>query len=504
MPDNNKIYPLTVLAGIQRDGTNFSSRHYIDGQWVRFYRGLPQKMGGYTQLTGTLTNIGRGTYVIPNSPNFNIYIGDSQSLKYLPIAPIVDDSINVLGPLVNRTPVLFAANSYNLWSFEEMYSDIDKSSILIAHAAPNLAAIDNPIETPIYYGDTLSNTPLIPTGISTAGGVVALHPYLFIYGNSGDVSWTEANNPTVIMNSARVTAQKIVQGLATRGGNSSPAGLLWSLDSVIRVTQVGTNSIEFAFDTITEESSILSSRSVVEYDGIYYWAGIDRFLYYNGVVQELSNNMSLEYFFNKLNFSQRQKVWATKYTKKGEIWWHFPTGNNTECDAAVIYNIREEKWYDTSINRSSGFYDQTLAFPIWTDNVASEGTYAAWVHEIGNDQNINNVLTSIDSYFETGDIAWVGFDPNVQQQQLDRWMYLYRVEPDFIQEGEMNLTVKGRAYARAPVISSSPYTFGPNDVKIDMREQRREMTLRFESNSIGGYYEMGQVLMVMRIGDSRQ
>lgn len=499
-----KIYPLTMLPGIQRDGTNFSSRHYIDGQWVRFYRGLPQKMGGYTQITGNLSNIVRGTFVLPNSPNFNIYIGDSQSLKYLPVAPITGNSVTVLGPLVDRTPNLFPANSNYIWSFDEMYSDVNNSSILIAHAAPNLGAIDNTIATPVYYGNSLDNSPLVSTGFSTSGGMVALHPYLFIFGNDGEVIWTNANDPTTAMDSARVTAQKIVAGFPTRGGNSSPAGLLWSLDSLIRVTQVGTTSVEFAFDTITEESSILSSKSVVELDGIYYWAANDRFLYYNGVVQELPNSMSLEYFFNNLNLSQRQKVWATKYTKKGEIWWFFPFGNSTECNAVVIYNIREQKWYDTFINRSSGYYDPTFGFPVWTDSVSNGGTYAAWVHEVGNDQNINNTLTAIDSYFETGDIAWVGFDPNLQQQQFDRWVDLYRVEPDFIQSGDMNLIVKGRDYARAPVVSSDPYIFTPTQNKIDMREQRREMTLRFESNTIGGYYEMGQVLMVMRIGDARK
>ncbi len=120
---------------------------------------------------------------------------------------------------------------------------------------------------------------------------------------------------------------------------------MWSLDSVIRVTQVGTAAIEFRFDTVTSQSSILSNKSIIEYDGIYYWAGVDRFLMYNGIVQELPNSMNLQYFFGNLNYAQRQKVWATKYTKYGEIWWHFPALTSTECDQAIIYNVREQTWY---------------------------------------------------------------------------------------------------------------------------------------------------------------
>jgi hypothetical protein len=498
MPDN--IYSLTIPAGIQRDGTLLSMRNWTDGQWCRFYRQLPKKMGGYSQMIANLDFIPRGNYVVNNSPNFNVYFGDRQSLKFFP----VNFTGQVLGPIVDRTPALFAASDNNEWSFDTMYSTIDNSSILIAYAGPNLGAIDNNVEAPIYFGDSLANTPLVPTGISVSGGIVVLHPFLFMFGNSGDVMWSNANDPTTIMGSARITGRKIVAGYPTRGGNSSPAGLLWSLDSLIRVTQVGTTEIEFNFDTVASDSSILSSKGIVEYDGIYYWASVDRFHYYNGVVQELPNSSSLNYFFNNLNYSQRQKVWATKVTKWGEIWWFYPTGNNTECNKAVIFNVREQCWYDTNISRSCGYFEQTFDKPIWSGNTPDlSGKFNIWLHETGVDQNINGTLTAIDSYIETSDIAWVGTGPDTQNQNIDRWVDLYRVEPDFIQSGDMNLIVKGREYARSDSVDSAPYLFSSDTIKIDLREQRRQMNLRFESNVIGGDYYMGRVLMVARIGDKR-
>lgn len=495
-----KIYPLTMNPGIQRDGTQFRARNWVDGQWCRFQRSIPKKMGGYKRIADMLNAIPTGIFVTPIAPNFNVYIGDDDSLKYLPI----DFFGNALGPQVDRTPVLFAGNPNNVWSFDQMFNTVSDADILIAHAAPNLSSIDSPVERPVYYGDVNSNAPLVETGITTSGGIVVLHPFLFIFGNNGDVKWTEANDPTTIMDSARVTSQKIVAGMASRGGNSSPAGLLWSLNSLIRVTNVGTTTVEFKFDTITTAASILSSRSVVEYDGIYYWAAVDRFMYYNGVVQELPNNMSLNFFFNNLNYAQRQKVWGTKVTEFGEIWWFYPTGNNTECDRAVIYNIRENTWYDTAINRGYGYFDSTFGDPIWSGNTQNlGGNYDLWIHEIGVNEDIGNTQNAIESYIESGYLAWPWIGPNNQQTSLDKNIYFYRIEPDFNQVGEMSLLVKGRDYARGTNVISAPYNFNPTTTKIDLREQRREMQLRFTSNVEDGFYEMGTPLMVMRIGDMR-
>lgn len=497
-----QLYPLAIEPGIQRDGTKFKARKWIDGQWVRFYMGDARKMGGYSQVHNGHTTPARGMIIVPNSPNFNVYTGFYNTLEYFPI----DSAGNYVGPVFDRTPVLFNSNLNNEWQFDIMFSGNSNSSILIAYAGQNLNSIDNNVASPIYYGNSLANTPLIPTGISTSGGIVVLHPYLFIYDSDGLVKWTAANDPTTILSTARVTSSKIIYGSPTRGGNSSPAGLLWSLDSLIRVTFTGPNPADFTFDSVTNESSILSNKCVVQYDDTYFWAATDRFLLYNGVVQELPNETSLSFFFKNLNYSQRQKVWATKISQWGEIWWFFPTGTSTECNHAVIYNVRERSWYDTAINRCIGDFDQTFQFPVWADNIPDPnlGTYAIWIHEIGVDQNINGTLTAIDSFIESANLAWCAVGPDRKFDGIDRWVELYRFEPDFIQQGNMTIQVSGRAYANAPAVSSAPQVFTSSTQKIDFREQRRQMTLKFESNEIGGFYQMGQILLVMRVGDARQ
>jgi len=496
----DKIYPLNFPPGIQRDGTKLAARTWSDGQWIRFQRGLPQKMGGYVQI-GSSTEITRGTYVTSDFPNFNVYYGTASQLNYITIDQFGN---HIAGP-VNRTPVPFQADANNDWQFDNMFSTVDNGGILIAFAAPNLAGINSDIERPIYFGELNAAATLQPTGNFCSGGIAVFHPFLFFFGNDGDVAWTNANDPTTIMGSARITASKICFGLSVRGGNTSPAGLLWSLDSLIRVTNVGINEVEFKFDTVTSESSLLSSRGIIEFDGIYYWAAVDRFLFYNGIVQELPNDSCLNYFFRNINYAQRQKCWATKITQYGEIIWFAPFGNATEVTNYVKYNIRERCWDSGTIGRSDGYFDQVFAKPIWADNNPTAGTFPLWVHESGYDQvfldgTTNPILSSITTPF----ISWLTTGPNAQRNELSRWVDLYRVEPDMIQTGTMNLIVGGTEYARSVPYTSPPYSYLSNTVKIDLREQQREMTLTFQSDDIGGYFEMGQSLIVGRIGDLRE
>ena len=508
--------------------------------------------------------------------------------------------------------------------------------------------------------------------ISVSGGVVSLHPYLFVYGNNGLIQNCSAGNTndwvSADANATNAASGKIVQGLPVRGGSNAPSGLFWSLDSLIRVSYIGgtgTPPQYWRYDIITSQSSILSSQSAIEYDGVYYWCGVDRFLMYNGVVKEIPNTMNQNYFFDNLNYEQRQKVWATKVPRFGEIWWFYPRGDSTECNDAIIYNVRENTWYDAGLaagsQRSAGYFSQVFAYPVaadwhaseeepvFTDNfnevsgsvflysdtyntqvslrqvisgsniptgttvmaitssniktlgtitggsgyvngsytnvpltggsganaeatigvsggavttvtitsrgagyavgnslsasntnlggtgagfaVAVDAIYAqaiemsaastgtgtvaltfsipanlinVYQHEIGTDQIVGQNVRAITSYFETNDLGWVSGGPSQPAPVGDnRWIRLERVEPDFIQSGDMSLTVLGPAFAQGPDKVSDPFVFGPNTGKIDMREQRREMRLRFTSDVAGGNYQLGKALLTADIGDVR-
>jgi hypothetical protein len=432
--------------------------------------------------------------------------------------------------------------------------------------------------------------------VSVSGGVVTLHPYLFVYGNDGLIRNCSAGNAndwvSADANEVSVATGKIVQGLPVRGGSNAPSGLFWSLDSLVRVSYiggVGTPPQFWRYDLISSQSSILSSQSVIEYDGVYYWCGVDRFLLYNGVVKEIPNTFNQNYFFDNLNYAQREKVWVSKVPRFGEIWWFYPRGNATECTDAVIFNVRENCWYDAGealgAQRSAGYFSQVFHYPVtadWNINASggvltatitnagsgyTNGTYnntvltggsgtgatanitvaggvvtsvlinghgtnyvvgntlsatitggagfvltvatlmnfvSLYQNEIGTDKVVGPTALAIESYFETNDLGWVSGGPSQPAPVGDnKWLRLERVEPDFVQSGDMELYVTGRPFAQSTDVTSPAYTFGPSTSKIDMREQRRELRLKFVSNVAGGDYQLGRVILDAELGDVR-
>ena len=298
---------------------------------------------------------------------------------------------------------------------------------LCAHAAPNLADIANNVAEPVYYGNIAVAVPLIPcvndatpaATFTVDGGIVALPPFLVGYGSDGLFAWSNINQPGVfpIANAANICSTKIVKGLSIRGGSNNPSALLWSLDDVIQASYVG-GTVLWDFNILSDQSSILSSSAVVEMDGIYYWPGIDRFLVYNGVLRELPNTMNLDYFFTNLNFTQRQKVFGYKIPRWGEIVWNFPTGQNTECNHAIIYNVRENYWYDTELpadGRSAAYFAQTFPHPIMgsayglTPIGQNTGVcYPLWIHETGYNAVRGQEVDAIESFIVSPSLSLVG------------------------------------------------------------------------------------------------
>ena len=67
----------------------------------------------------------------------------------------------------------------------------------------------------------------------------------------------------------------------------------------------------------------------------------------------------------------------------------------------------------------------------------------------------------------------------------------------------VTVVVTGSGYADEPPSDSDPYTFDPDTLKVDMKEQRREMRLRFRSNTQNGDFFMGRVLLSLDTGDVR-
>lgn len=737
-----KVFALDTVAGIQRDGTLFDKAFYTDGKWVRFQRKRPRKMGGYRVISAQLTGPSRGIWVNPRNGLTYIFSGYSDGLQTLTIDSngvgsgfqnftlnnFTPSNLNLwqfdgfydvagsgLSTLIahpgqnlavidntTNTPVLIGDVTGTTLSQIGVFTDsvttangvatvtLAATNILIAAGQsitgagiPNGTTVVSIVSTTVTLSANATASATVTAtfnnNVSVSGGVVVLHPYVFVFGNDGLIRNCSAGNAqdwvSADANEVNVASGKIVKGLPVRGGSNSPSGLFWSLDSLIRVSYTpqslgiaGTANFStptfWRYDIISSQTSILSSQCVIEYDGIYYWIGVDRFLLYNGTVKEIENNMNQNYFFDNLNYDAREKVWVTKVPRYGEIWWYYPRGDSTECNDAIVYNIRENTWYDAGgaigARRSAGYFSQVFAFPVaadWVTTVSEavfqddfaivsgspylntatyypdvivgqvisgtgitagtevqtvttsginglgtitagsgyvDGSYpdvpfttgtgfngtaditvssnavtavaivnpgatyqvgdvlevddadlgggsgfsvpvtSIWTmvitmtanatatgtelltfstqpdlievfqNEYGTDYVNGQNAIAIESYFETNDLGWVSGGPaEMSPAGNNRWLRLERVEPDFVMAGEMSLVVTGRPFAQGDDQESTPYVFDANIGKIDMKEQRRELRLRFTSNIVGGNYQLGKLLLNADLGDVR-
>jgi hypothetical protein len=588
MPD--EIVRIASSPGIKRDGTKFEGDTYVDGQWVRFQRGLPRKIGGYRSINKYLQGLARTLYAYTKNQLTYVHAG-----SYALVERFYVDSGGNTSVITDRTPSALAADVRNMWQFD---SDTGSTGdlLLVAQVAPNLDCICNNDGGQLFVGDLFGTGALtelttgggqLPAAYSATGGIVSLHPYTFFFGNQGFVAWSKPGDPEDYVGTgsgnANITSQKIVRGIALRGGpGNAPSGLFWSADSLIRASFVG-GSLIFQFDTITTQSSIMSAQSVIEYDGIFYWVGSDRFLMFNGVVREMKNNLNQNFFFDNLNYANRQKVFATKVPRFGEIWWCFPKGSSTEPDHAVIYNIREDIWYDCALpegGRGAGAFPAIFRKPmlsgveplayaaqvavidsggtgytvgdvltvvggqyaipveltvtaesggvITTLDITNAGSYTVapsnpvsvtggtgasatvtvtfnqpynfWIHETGTDAINGQSQQPILSYFETADISLPA------QKQVNKALQVLMLEPDFVQTGDMTVQVRGRANARSPEVNGESKTIvetpqTPQEQIIYFKDQRRELRFYFESNTLGGDYQMGLVMAHLQPGD---
>ena len=536
-PSKVPIVQIRSQPGIKRDGTKFEGDNYVDGQWVRFQRGLPRKIGGYRAISKYLREVSRAMHEFTQNSLTYVHSGSANLLERF----YIDNNFNT-SVITNRTPSTLATDPNNMWQFDAIAAPGLGGMQLVAQVAPNLECICNADGGQLFFGDLFGTAPLqpitnLPVGYSATGGVAVLHPYTFIFGNDGYVAFSVAGDPTDYTSlgsgAANIASQKIVRGVALRGGpGNSPSGLFWSADSLVRASFIGGAPV-FQFDTISTQSSILGANTVIEYDGIFYWVGTDRFLMFNGVVREVPNNLNLNYFFDGLNQSQRQKVFAMKVPRYGEIWWCYPRGEATEPSHAVIYNIRENTWYDCELpngGRSAAVSPTVFPKPLMTGvapSVAPDQTrvteasdtritetggdvrvtedsgvdqYRLWVHEVGVDDIDGLSLQPVLSFFETADMSL----PVTSQE--NKALQVLMIEPDFVQSGDMTMQVTGRANAKAPEISTEPHTIyetppTPQDQVVYFKTQRRELRFRFESNTLGGDYQMGLVLAHVQPGD---
>lgn len=492
--------PLRSKPGIQRDGTMIDSESFTDGEWVRFQNGKPRKIGGYKWISSTLTDT-----PLLMKQYFRNGFTNVLSFHESGVDKLSYDKSTFLSTAPEAVLTIGSPDAATDWSAGFMYDTVSGKTICAALLSYDLDNLESDLAGVLYKSaDVTTLASGVPFAVedatSVSGGCCVVGQFLFLYGSDGLLQNSDANKPfnfTVVGGSYANTTylgdgQKIVYGAPIRSG-AAPSGLFWSLDAVHKATFTGGSTI-WSYATIGTGTSILSKKSVVEYDGNYFWPGVDRFYVGNsGGVQELPNGFNSEFFFTDLNPDQVTKIWGTKIPRFGEIWWFYPSGSSTECDHAIVYNVREKFWFDLPIGRTAGIAPVSSAYPIWADATR------AYLHERGKNEITDTQELAIRSSFTTATVDFMtsGEQPNQVYTQLSR------IEPDFEQVGDMTVQTVTQRYANSTATTGDSHTFSSTTEKVDIREQSRIMRLKFGSNTLNGDYWMGETFLHLSPGDSR-
>jgi len=524
-----QLFSLGYSPGLKRDGTMFQSKYCIDGKWVRFHqKGKIRKIGGMKGApTDPAMNIVTKTMVFP-------WKDGGESVNFICGELGISAQINSPDWVFTSSKVLLnlGLGATQMWEAETVTTKTEKKTYVLFMLTHNANDINEGKTEAIFYRKDLSaaNTAGIEanpmTGVNPliTGGLVFSDPYLFLYGSNGLVQYSKSNDPFTFDKDDLVylpTPHKVIYGRPTRGGDKSPTLLFWTTSTVVRLTNQIGDVASFKPDIISSNTSILSSKCVIEYDGLFFWPGTDRFFVYNGIVQELDNNINLDYFFDNIDMDRRQQVFGVENTRYGEMWWFYPVKDVPGANSrAIIYNKRENTWYDTDISRTAGVFSGDFGFmstygkflEIAPERNPEETNL--WKHEVGSVQDgvypDGQNITPIISSFTTPIFSWAAFPPNSNSEEkapklVNRWVDLQRIEPDFVVkdgQGPTNFTVavNTQEYAQSKIATSDPTPFTAATEKLDMRVQGRNMSLTFSSDN---FFQAGNIVLLLGVGDAR-
>ena len=266
---------------------------------------------------------------------------------------------------------------------------------------------------------------------------------------------------------------------------------------VFSIRQVGTNC------------GCIGQHSIVFAQGAVFWMGFGGgFFVYDGTVKQLPSLVE-DYVFTTggdnlgINYNASDIVYGSHNSLFNEVIWFYPTANQTQINASVVYNFVENTWTTMSLARTTysdaQTYDKPYAtkylstgtptFPTINGVTNTYGSSQYYEHEFGvNEVSALGVKTAIPAYIESGD-----FDLDIEGdgQYL---MKINRFIPDFkILTGNAKVTLLLRDYPSQTQNSQmlGPYTVNSSTTKIDTRARNRLMSIKVENESTDENWRYG-------------
>ena len=238
---------------------------------------------------------------------------------------------------------------------------------------------------------------------------------------------------------------------------------------------------------LSEGNSIIGQNAGIEVDGVVRWMSHDKFMKFDGVVQEIPCEVWSKVFGSQsgqgINREQADKVYCWHNDLFSEIWWQYPSAAATECDSYVAFNYRENTWTYGTINRTAANRKSTI---YGNKPLAFSSSGVLYKHEDG----VNDVASALPAFVESYDI---------ELGEGKEQMHISRMVPDNVRQvGSILVTVKAKRRPEDSAYISDTYTVLTTTKEFGTRSRGRQVAVRFASTATGDDWRIGPYTTYMQ------
>ena len=270
-----------------------------------------------------------------------------------------------------------------------------------------------------------------------------------------------------------------------RGIVGNKENLIFTDDAVYRMRSVPDPSVVYAFDLLGTGCGLIGPNAVANADGNIFWVSPQSqfYLYSAGVISQLANPSGRD-FNDNLSDVQGQKIYASGYATKSEIWFYYPDmRDGIECSRYHVYNYLTQQWVSNSapgtMARTTYLDAAYFPFPLSVDPNG-----VIYFQEKGFDNDGSARSTALETaYFNMGD------------GEGEDFATVLGVRPDFDNlQGGAQITFTSKLYPQDP----TPRSYGPYNItaatqRLSVRIKGRQIKYKITTNDSPTFYRVGDM-----------
>ncbi len=430
-------------AGLFLNGTDYEAQgRWRLGNLVRFFRGSPQPVGGWTSLVLTVRDSG-------NDPAFIDTIDgvcrglltwrDNNEKRWMAIGTTQGLFVHDGSELFNVTPAGFTPGDTNTShgaGFGAFLYDVDTYGTV--RQQPITTIITEPgawsfstwgeelIASPNWDGKIYKWVPDAAIAVEITGDagevpqmnraiLVSNERHMIAIG-AGDwggavftknlrrIAWSTSEdneewNPSLINSAGDLELN--TKGIAMAAAKFRNEILIWTDIDMHRMAYIGA-PFYYSLQKLSPAAGVLSIQAQVVTSQFAFWVGPQGFYIYDGAVRELIPDIS-DFYTDDVTRTETGKVCCGHNPNFNEVWTFYPSRNSLEIDSYVVWNYEDNTWAVGRLSRSSWnqasiWSNPLAASPIHileadtTDQLQVNFLHGVWRKIAGTTQKLANIV----------------------------------------------------------------------------------------------------------------